>query len=174
MAEAQAIATLQAEMLQQRQQLDAEQHARQALEATVAGGQTVNGPRGPAPTARRKLGIDTRNLGRLDYFDGTDARWRYWSIVFRSYSLLVNPVLGQLMAQAERLDHPALQSTLSTDEHKEATGELYHLLLHLTKGSALDRVVNAGQSEGLEAWRSLAQRFDPRIRSRAAGQLLEL
>jgi len=166
-----ALAAMQAEVTALRAALDAEQQARVALEATVAGA----GGGGAATTVtKRRIGIDTRNLGRPDSFDGTDGRWRDWSIVFRSYSLLVNPLLGQLMEQAERLDVPALATTLASDAHKEAAGELYHLLLHLTKGAALDRVVNAGQAEGLEAWRSLVQRFDPRLRSRAAGQLLEL
>ena len=44
----------------------------------------------------------------------------------------------------------------------------------LCRGPALDRVVNAGNLEGLEAWRQLTLRYEPRVRSRFAGQLLEL
>ena len=87
---------------------------------------------------------------------------------------MCNPELGDLMVAAERSDTPALRSALSEPSKRQASEDLNHLLLHLTKGTALGRVVNAGSGEGLEAWRSFVGRYDPRLRSRAAGQLLEL
>jgi len=164
------------------QQLADEQQARQTLEAAVQAGQTpqaaINTQQaaataGTGTTGTRRVGVDTRNLGRPESFNGDDSRWRDWAVVFRSYAGLVTPELGQLMTDAERLDRPAYKATL-TPPQQEAANDLYHLLLHLTKSSALDRVVNAGPGEGLEAWRSLVQRYDPRVRSRAAGQLLEI
>ena len=79
-----------------------------------------------------------------------------------------------LLAQLRASVATAAQQDKDEDEDRTAAGDLYHLLLHLTRASALDRVVNAGEMEGLEAWRSLVSRYDPKIRSRAAGQLLEL
>ena len=38
----------------------------------------------------------------------------------------------------------------------------------------MDVVANAGEREGIEAWRMLVRKYDPRIRSRWAGQLLEI
>ena len=41
--------------------------------------------------SERKIGVDTRNLGRPSQFNGTDSAWRDWSVVFRSYAALVHP-----------------------------------------------------------------------------------
>jgi len=147
--------------------------AETAAAAATAAGLGVGGTTAPT-TTRPRVGIDTRNIGKPESFSGEDSRWRDWAVVFRSYSCLVNPRLEPLMKDAERRLDPALKSLLATDEDKGACQDLYHLLLHLTRSQALDRVVNASPGEGLEAWRSLVQRYDPRLRSRAAGQLLEL
>ena len=120
------------------------------------------------------IGIDTRNLGRPESFDGTDVKWRDWAVVFRSYASLVNPRLERLMKAAEANPGPVLRGQLVSDDERQSSLDLYHLLLHLTKGSALDRVINSGEGEGLEAWRNLILRYDPRLRSRAAGQLMEI
>eukprot|EP00973_Karenia_brevis_P000771 107908-Karenia_brevis.AAC.1 len=42
------------------------------------------------------------------------------------------------------------------------------------KEKALNKVVNAAQNEGLEAWRQLCLLFEPRIRARYAGLLAEV
>ena len=121
----------------------------------------------------RRVGVDTRNLGRPESFDGQDAKWRDWSIVFKSYAGLVNPFLADAMQRAERSEGTVWNEQIDQRPVQEASRDLYHLLLHLTKGVALDRVINSGEGQGLEAWRSLTQRFDPKLRSRAAGLLLE-
>ena len=51
---------------------------------------------------------------------------------------------------------------------------LYHLLVSLCRDAALDRVINAGVLHGLEAWRLLTGRYEPRQRQRKASQLLGL
>ena len=78
------------------------------------------------------------------------------------------------MDQAAATGEPAVSARLAGDVEVQASTELYHLLLHTCTQTALDRVVNAGPSEGLRAWQLLVERFDPRLRSRAAGQLLAL
>eukprot|EP00973_Karenia_brevis_P010596 1435516-Karenia_brevis.AAC.1 len=49
-----------------------------------------------------------------------------------------------------------------------ASLDLYHLLLSMTSGSALDKVVNAGEGEGGLAWRSITNRWEPKLRTRQA------
>ena len=86
----------------------------------------------------------TRNLGE-------DARWRDWSVVFRSCADLV---------KKETDDDDATSRSrrgLGTDGR-----EADHLLLHLTSGPALERVVTGGDGEGLRAW------SDPKLQSRSA------
>ena len=155
------------------QQIADLQNQIQALTLQVQQQQQGGGVQGLGGQPRR-LGVDTRTLGRPDHFEGTDAKWRDWAVVFRSYCALVDPLLTGLMQAAEVQPDPALRARLATDQERDASTALYHLLLHLTKGPALDRVINAGDGEGLEAWRSLVARFDPKLASRSAGFLLEL
>ena len=125
-------------------------------------------------SGERKVGVDTRNLGRPSQFNGTDSAWRDWSVVFRSYAALVHPALKGEMQRVERLPTAETNAGLLDEEQVQASTDLYHLLLHSTSGPALDRVVNAGSTEGLRAWQLLVERYDPHIRSRTAGQLLSL
>ena len=50
-----------------------------------------------------KIGVDTRNLGRLSQFNGTDSAWRDWSVVFCSYAALVHPALKDEMQRVQRM-----------------------------------------------------------------------
>ena len=165
----QVLSELQARSVQLENRVAENESARAALEAELA---DVRRARGAGNASR--VGIDTRNLGRPSQFDGKDAAWRDWAIVFSSYSALVNPDLRRLMDAAAAAVDPALNSQLSDEAEVQASIDLYHLLLRTCTHAALDRVVNAGQSEGLRAWQLLVERFDPRLRSRAAGQLLAL
>ena len=125
-------------------------------------------------SGERKIGVDTRNLGRPSQFSGTDRAWRDWSVVFRSYAALVHPALKDEMQRVERMSTPETNAGLIETEQVQACTDLHHLLLHRTSGPALDRVVNAGSAEGLRAWQLFVVMYDPHIRSRTAGQLLSL
>jgi len=127
----------------------------------------------PAPAGSSRLNVDARQLNKPDVFTGEDKKWRDWSIVFRSYATLANPDLEVLLKQAESLTDPIIMSTLS-DKDRRAGRELYHILISMVRGQALDKVVNAGEFNGLEAWRLLADRYDPKLKSRTAGQLVTL
>ena len=125
-------------------------------------------------TCERKIGVDTRNLGRPSEFNGTGSAWRDLSVVFRSYAALVHPALKDEVQRVERLSTAETNEGVLEGEQLQASSDLYHLLLHSTSGPALDRVVNAGSAEGLRAWQLLVERYDPHIRSRTAGPLLSL
>eukprot|EP00973_Karenia_brevis_P028237 3890094-Karenia_brevis.AAC.1 len=77
------------------------------------------------------------------------------------------------MAAAEEADQPCLSTTVVKTADKNACTKLYNILLMVCKEKALNKVVNAGQNEGLEAWRQLCLLFEPRIRARYAGLLAE-
>ena len=51
---------------------------------------------------------------------------------------------------------------------------MYHILLSLTRGIALDKVINAGDMEGARAWKLLLDRWDLKLKSRQAGFVLAL
>ena len=76
-------------------QLTASEAARTALQAQV--------DRMGRASGERKIGVDTRNLGRPSQFNGTDSAWRDWSVVFRSCAALVHPALKGEMQRVERL-----------------------------------------------------------------------
>ena len=120
----------------------------------------------------RKIGVDTRNLGRLSQFNGTDSAWRVWLVVFRSYAALVHPALKDEMQRVEKLSTAETNAGLLEGAQVQASSDLYHLLLRSTSEPALDRVVNAGSAEGLRVWQLLVEKYDPHIRSRRAGDLL--
>ena len=70
------------------------------------------------------------------------------------------------MEQASNSLTPVTLNLISEPENKEASSELYHLLIHLTRGPALDKVINAGEYEGLHYFH---YRVDPRPGCRPRG-----
>ena len=122
-------------------QLTATEAARTTLQAQV--------DRMGRASGERKIGVDTRNLGTLSQFNGTDSAWRDWSVVSRSHAVPVHPALKVEMQRVQRLPTAENNAGLIDDELVQASSDLYHLLLHSTSGPALDRVVSAGSAEGL-------------------------
>ena len=118
-------------------------------------------------------GIDTRSLGKPEIFSGETAKWRDWSIVLRSYISAVDHNAVALMTRAETSADPVLNVALDAAS-SAISAQLYYVLVMTCRGTALDRVVNAGPGEGLEAWRQLQLANDPRTGTRHAGMLLEL
>ena len=110
-------------------------------------------------------------MNKPDVFHGEDNKWRDWEIVFRSYATFANPDLEGLLRQAESLKAPIVLSTPS-EKDRRAGRELYHILTSMVRLQALDKFVNAGEFNGLEAWRLLTDRYDPKIKSRTARQLV--
>ena len=146
-------------------QLTANEAARTTLQAQV--------DRMFRASGERKIGVDTRNLGRPSQFNGTDSAWRDWSVVFRSYAALVHPALKVEMQRVERLPTAENNAGLIDDEQIQASTDL-HLCLCTAPRVQLWIVVNTGSAEGLRVWQLLVKRYDPHIRSRTAGQRLSL
>ena len=48
------------------------------------------------------------------------------------------------------------------------------MMLMICKGAALNTVFLTGDSEGLEAWRQLTEKYEPKMRTRFAGQLMSI
>ena len=89
-------------------QLTASEAARTTLQAQV--------DRMGRASGERKIGVDTRNLGRPSQFNGTDSPWKDWSVVFRSYAALVHPALKVEMQRVERLPTTEDNAGLIDDE----------------------------------------------------------
>ena len=95
----------------------------------------------------RKIGVDTRNVGRPSQFNGKDSTWRDWSVVFRSHAALVQ---------------------CGTDGRDAARGAA------ADGRNQCGSSRNAGSAEGLRAWQLVVERYDPQIRAITAGQFLGL
>ena len=121
----------------------------------------------------RSPGIDTRSLGKPEIFEGKMEKWKDWYIVVKSYISAIDHNAGPLMNRAETSSLPILNVNLDAATRAIST-QLYYVLTMTCRGVALDRVVNAGSGEGLEAWRLLVAAHDPRVGTRHAGMLLEL
>ena len=133
----------------------------------------ANGP-GPARAAPPNgLGVDTRLLGKPPNFDGAEAKWTDWSVVTRAYCAITHPQLGALMAQVESTAVDIPLGGLD-GANADACRQLYYILLMLCQGTALNIIVNAGELQGCIAWRRLHQRYEPKAKTRFAGQMLEL
>ena len=159
--------------MQAQQIAELQRQAQQAQNDAAAGGAAGANrppPRGDNFGANRI--VDTRVLGRPDNFDGTPGSWRDWSITFRAYSAACEPRLEQLMRDVETKSVPQLAALLPENQRK-INAQLYYMLVMLTKQQSLDRVVSAGQGEGLEAWRLLSQFHEPHSSTRSAGLLYE-
>ena len=131
----------------------------------------ANGPaRAASPNG---LGVDTRLSGKPPNFDGAEAKWTDWSVVTRAYCAITHPQLGALMAQVENTAADIPLGGLD-GANADASRQLYYILLILCQSTALNIVVNAGELQGCIAWRRLHQRYEPKAKTRFAGQMLEL
>ena len=118
--------------------------------------------------------MDTRTLGKPDQFSGEQAKGRDWKVVTWAYAAAVHPQLANLMRVAVTSRDPVLAAVLVDEQQRSATRLLALSLAMLCRGPALDLVVNSGADEGLQGWRALVDRYEPRVRSRFAGQLMQI
>ena len=140
---------LQAELAQNRQQAASELAAlRQEIRAPLRASQTT------------RVGVDTRLLGKLD-----------WSTVIKGYAGAAVPRQQKLTAEAAKAGAPIPNATILKENDPAASAQLYWMMLMICKGAAVNIVFLTGDSEFLEAWRQLAEKYEPRMRTRFAGQL---
>ena len=134
--------------------------------AQLQAGQTKGAGKGDSA----RLGIDVKRLGQPDKFDGSDAKFRDWCIVFKSYVTVGNSEMGALLREAEL--GTARRNAEMSDSERVASTELYHFLISLCTQTAFEKVVNSGDGEGTLAWKAIIDRWDPKMRTRQAGILL--
>ena len=91
--------------------------------------------------------------------------------MFKEYAGAAIPRLQKLMDNAAKATEPTPDATIVDDEDR---AQLYWMMLMICKGAALNTVFLAGDSEGLEAWRQLTEKYEPKVRTRFAGQLMSI
>ena len=65
-------------------------------------------------------------------------------------------------------------ATILEEKDRAASTQLHWMMLMICKGAALNIVFLAGDSEGLEAWRQLTEKYEPKMRTWFAGQLMSI
>ncbi|CAK0805864.1 unnamed protein product, partial [Prorocentrum cordatum] len=119
--------------------------------------------------------VDTRALGKPDMFMGEEHKWNDWKEIFKAYCGVVNADLLAGMRLAESADEASVQIDDFIEENmRQASQQLYYILLLLCRQHPLTTIANAGENEGFQAWRKLVEYYEPTARSRIAGQLLNL
>ena len=131
-------------------------------------------PRMGPPGSLSQYGIDTRTLGKPDTFHGEEQKWADWRVILKAYCGVVSLRMVVLMTTQETTGTPMLQATLTDAADQAASAQLYFILLMLCRGQPLTEVVNAGEMEGVPAWKRLCDIYEPHARSRVAGLLLAL
>ena len=118
--------------------------------------------------------MDTRLLEKPSDFSGAQDAWRDWSTLFKGVAGAAMPRLQKLMDDAAKATEPTPNATILDDDDRAASAQLYLMMLMICKGAALNAVFLAGDSEGLEAWRQLTEKYEPKMRARFAGQLMSI
>ena len=104
-------------------------------------------------------------------FSGDESTWSVWSFKLRSYVSVVDLQLGRMMEAAELAAHA---STWIPSEplNQDMDAQLRYLLDMLTSGPALQIIRQ--QPSGVQAFRDLARRYNPRSQARSVAQLQEI
>ena len=118
--------------------------------------------------------MDTRLLEKPSDFSGAQDAWRDWSTVFKVYAGAAIPRLQQLMDNSAKATEPTLMATIIDDNDRAASAQLHCMMLMICDCAALNTVFLAGDSEGLEAWRQLTEKYEPKMRTWFAGQLMSI
>ena len=78
-----------------------------------------------------------------------------------------------MIALTEQSTQPILNVGLSGDEAQLST-QLYYVLVMLSSGAALDKCHNSGINEGFETWRNFVMEYEPRLKTRTVGLLMQV
>ena len=100
-----------------------------------------------------------------------ESTWGDWSFKLRSYVSVVDLQLGHMMEAAELAAH-ANTWTPSEPLNQDMDAQLRYLLVMLTSGPALQIIRQ--QPSGVQAFRDLARRYNPRSQARSLAQLQEI
>ena len=84
------------------------------------------------------------------------------------------PRLHELMTEAAKVAAPIPNATILEEDDRAASAQLYWMMLMICKRAALNIVFLAGDSKGLEAWRQLTEKYEPKMRTRFAGELMSI
>ena len=165
-----ALNQLNARMSRQESQIQALTTENQSLTTRLASSASTSPQRPPDPRASL---VDTRLLGKPENFSGDPQKYPGWSFKLKAYLGAIDVRYQALMAHVEQSSGPLLNVGLSPEEAQLST-QLYYVLVMLSSGAALDKCHNAGVNEGFETWRNFVMEYEPRLRTRTVGLLMQV
>ena len=77
------------------------------------------------------------------------------------------------LTKTESSSTPRLNANLGSEESALST-QMYYILVMTTAGAALDKCHNAGVNEGFEVWRQFVMEWEPKLRTRYVGLLMNV
>ena len=126
------------------------------------------------PRQRVQAGVvDTQLIGKPDQFDGDPMKYADWSKKLRSYLGAVDQRYQRELMETESSSTPRLNANLGSGESALST-QMYYILVMTTAGAALDKCYNAGVNEGFEAWRQFVMGWEPKLRTRYVGLMVNV
>ena len=152
--------------LQQTQQ--SAQYATQ-MAAAAAASSPPSSPMAGGARAQRPM-VDTRVLGKPGEFHGESDKWADWSFVLKGYCGALSGDLQQEMKEAAESESSIPMASMS-EYGKSLSRQLYHILVMLCRGAALERIKNTEENNGLEVWRKFCAEWEPRTAGRFRGML---
>ncbi len=164
-----ALNQLNARMGQQESRIQTLTTENQSLTTRLASSTSTNPPRQAAAPSL----VDTRLLGKPENFTGDPQKYPDWSFKLKAYLGAIDVRYQVLMANVEQSNGPLLNIGLS-DEEAQLSTQLYYVLVMLSSGAALDKCHNAGVNEGFETWRNFVSEYEPRLRTRTVGLLMQV
>ena len=166
--EVRQMGTEQNDNLQEIQRLRAEQSLSTPPVETSEGAGTP-----PQATPAGRGIIDTR-IGKPPVFSGDESTWSDWSFKLRSCVSVVDLQLGRMMEEVGQ--HTQIHGYRvwipSEPLNQDMDVQLRYLLVMLTSGPALQ--ITRQQPSGVQAFRDLARRYNPRSQARSLAQLQEI
>ena len=125
----------------------------------------------PPPTTPAGRGIIDTSVGKPPVLSGYESTWGDWSFKLRSCVSVVDLQLGRMMEAAELA---ACANTWIPSEplNQDMDAQLRCLLVMLTSEPALQIIRQ--QPSGVQAFRDLARRYNPRSQAHSLAQLQEI
>ena len=117
------------------------------------------------------MAFNLKNLERVGDFIGDPTSWRRWAFTFRGYVGAQSAEAVELIRAVEILQEPGI---LNDPDKKSIDNNLYFALAMCLQSAALDILTNVPEGDGLECWRRMAQRFEPRTAGHGRVQLIDI
>ena len=124
----------------------------------------------PAVQSSNFKALDERHFRRLQKFENKQEAWKEWRTHFLTSVRESSPITAEVMERAELADvaitaDEVLKANNAYQEALDLQHVIHARLVALTTGVSFT-IVESSAGSGLEAWRLLAQKYNPRTHSR--------